>query len=182
METKNTFCIFFLLINLMFIVISDGWTQTKAEMKAPVITHSYAVEKGRYGTTWKIYLEAEDPDGDMTKIVSVVEQSGYGRYSTDFITLKPQYGRYFKGFIQWNTFSNRASYLREWTQINLIVSILDKSGNESKEVVFPFTFETGAGREPKPSAPFDQGEIPKLGNIFIDLFEPTSMGHGPRDD
>ena len=74
------------------------------------------------------------------------------------------------------------TFLKEWTQINLKVSIFDKAGNESNEVVFPFIFETGVGREPKPSTPFDQDEIPKLGNIHIDLFEPLLMGNGPRDD
>jgi len=48
----------------------------------------------------------------------------------------------------------------------------DKAGNESNEVVFPFTFESGV-RSPYPRqlpAPFDQGVIPRLGYIMIDLY------------
>ena len=68
--------------------------------------------------------------------------------------------------------------LREWTQITLRVSIIDKAGNESNEVVFPFTFEMGVKNpyQYKLPAPFDQGGLPKLGYITVDLFEPTLMG------
>jgi hypothetical protein len=37
-----------------------GWTQGTKEIHTPVITHAYAIDKGRYGTIWKIYIEAED--------------------------------------------------------------------------------------------------------------------------
>lgn len=179
MILKKIFIIFSLCLTLLSLFItSKGWTQPKPETKAPVITHSFAVEKGYYGYVWKIYIEAEDPDGDMLKVASVVEQTGYGRYPTDWIILKPQHRKHFKGYIQWNTFSSRTSYLREWTQITLKVSIVDKAGNESNEVVFPFTFESGIKDQYKYKlpAPFDEGDISRLGYIHIDLFEPTNMG------
>lgn len=172
-----------MMIAITFLTVSQGWTQPQPRTKAPIIPHSFAVERGYYGHIWKIYIEAEDPDGDMFKIASVVEQTGYGRYPTDWIILKPQYQKHFKGYIQWNTFSSRTSYLREWTQITLRVSIFDKAGNESNEVAFPFTFEYGV-KDPyqyKPPAPFDHAEIPRLGYIHINLFEPTNMGGaGPQ--
>ena len=162
-----------------------GWAQPRPETKGPIITRAFAVDKGNYGYIWKIYFEAEDPDGEMLRIAAVVDQPGYGHYPTGWIYLKPQYQKRFKGYIQWNTFSSKASYLREWTQITLKVSIVNKAGNESNEVVFPFTFESGVKDQYqyKLPAPFDQGDIPKLGNIFIDLYEPTLMGGngGDRD-
>jgi len=79
----------------------------------------------------------------MLGIASVVDQVGYGHYPTDWIYLKSQYQKHLKGYIQRNTFSSRTPYLREWTQITLKVSIIDKAGNESNVVVFPFTFESG---------------------------------------
>ena len=174
MNLKKIHSMVLFLMAVTFFIFSEGSAQTALkETKAPVITHSYAAEKGRYGSIWRIYLEAEDPEGDMQKIAVVVDQPGYGRYPTDFIILKPQYKKNLKGYLQWNTFSSKTRYLREWTQITLKVSIFNKAGNESNEVVFPFSFETGVGREPKPPAPFDQGDIPKLGNIHIDLIEPT---------
>jgi len=67
----------------------------------------------------------------------------------------------------------------------LRVSIFDKAGNESNEVVFPFTFESGvkgAYQYNLPS-PFDQGDLPRLGYIAIDLFEPTmDRGGNNRED
>ena len=153
-----------------------AWSKSKPKGDPPVITASFAVEKGYYGYAWKIYIEAEDPDGDMSRIAAVVDQTGYGRYPVDWTILKSPYRGKFRGYLQWNTFSNRTSYLREWTSITLKVSILDKAGNESNEVVFPFEFVSGAHREAKPPGPFNQEGLPRLGYIHIDLFEPTLMG------
>ncbi len=142
-----------------------------AGMKAPMITHTFAADKGRYGSIWKIFIEAEDPDGDMDKIAVVVEQTGCGCYPADWIVLRPRYREHFIGYLQWNTFSSKASYLPEWTQITAKVSIFDKPGNESNEVVFPFTFESGVRNQYEHSlpAPFDKTNIPRLGQITIDL-------------
>lgn len=169
-----------LFLSVILFGVSQGWAQPKPGTKPPIITHSFAVERGIYGYIWKIYIEAEDPDGDMLRIASVVGQAGYGRYPTDWIILKPQYRKHFKGYIQWNTFSSRTSFLREWTQITLKVSIIDKAGNESNTVVFPFTFESGVKDQYryKLPSPFNEGEVPRLGYIHIDLFEPTQMGNG----
>jgi hypothetical protein len=144
-----------------------------AGTKAPVITRAFAADKGLYGTIWKIFIEAEDPDGDMEKIAVVVDQTGCGVYPTDWIILKPPYREHFIGYLQWNTFSSKASTLPEWTQITMKVSVLDKPGNQSNEVVFPFTFESVGKNQygyPLP-APFDKTNIPRLGQIMIDLYD-----------
>jgi hypothetical protein len=143
-----------------------------AGIKAPVITNTFAVDKGHYGYIWKIYIEAEDPDGDMDKIAAVVDQMGYGSYPTDWTLLKPQYREHFIGYLQWNTFSSKTSFLPEWTRITMKVSIFDKAGHESNEVVFPFTFESGVKNqyEYQLPAPFDQWNIPRLGYIMVDLY------------
>jgi len=165
---------------IIFSIASEGWTQPQpqAGTKPPIITHSYAVDKGRFGYTWKIYIESEDEDADMLKIACAVDQVGYGFYSRDFITIKPPDRRNLKGYIQWNTFSVRTHFLRDYTQISLKISIIDKAGNESKEVIFPFEFVSGLAPESNPPAPFDKGDIPRLGNIMINLSEPALMGPG----
>jgi len=141
-----------------------------AGTNAPIITHAFAVDKGRYGSIWKIYIEAEDADGDMDKIAVVVDQTGYGHYPTEWIFLKPHFREHLIGYLQWNTFSSKASNLPEWTQITVKVSIFDKAGNESNPVVFPFTFESGSKNQKyELPAPFDKENIPRLGNIMIDL-------------
>ena len=138
----------------------------------PNITHAFAIDKGYYGCIWKIYIEAEAPDGDMDKIAVVVNQTGYGNYPSDWIILKPRYRKHFTGYLQWNTISSKASSLPEWTKITMKVSIFDKAGNQSNEVVFPFTFESGVKHQSEyqlPS-PFDKQNLPRIGHIMIDLF------------
>ena len=187
MRTKKLFQLFSLTLALILLSAYPGWAQPlgeiqpKPEGKGPIITHAFAVEKGYYGYIWKIYLEAEDPDGQMLRIASVVDQVGYGHYPTDWIYLKPQYRNHFKGYIQWNTFSSNASYLPEWTQITLKVSVVDKAGNESNEVIFPFTFEiTPEQYSYEPPAPFDQAGLPRLGYIAINLYYPGE-GYGDHE-
>jgi hypothetical protein len=156
----------------------EGGTGAKPGTHAPIITHTFAAEKGYYGYIWKIYIEAEDPDGDMLRIASSVDQVGYGHYPTNWIYLKPQYQKGFKGYIQWNTFSSKSPYLSEWTQIELTVSVLDKAGNESNVVIFPFEFISGVRDQyrVKLPAPFDQGDLPGLGYLYTDLIDPTQSG------
>jgi hypothetical protein len=187
MNTKKVLCFVSLLLALTFFLPCQGWSQLfpytgrgqpKAGTHAPIITRAFAVEKGYYGYIWKIYIEAEDPDGEMLRIASVVDQPGVGRYPTDWIYLKSEYRKHFRGYIQWNTSSSRTSYLPEWTQITLKISVVDKAGNESNEVVFPFSFEiTPQQYAYQLPAPFDQGNLPRLGYISIDLY-PPAQGYG----
>ena len=161
-----------LLIGLIFFVPLSGWAQSKAETKRPLITHAFAVDTGHYGSIWKIYIEAEDPDGDMLRIASVVDQVGYGRYPAQWVYLKPQYGKYLRGYLQGNFYSKTTAPLNDGTQITLKVSVFDRAGNESNEVVFRLTFLSGGGGLPSPPAPFDQGDNPRLGYISFDLRNP----------
>jgi len=88
MKIKRVLCLISLLLALTFFAPCNGWTQVKPGTHAPIITNAFAVEKGYYGYVWKIYIEAEDPDGDMLRIASVVDQVGYGHYPTDWTYLK----------------------------------------------------------------------------------------------
>ena len=195
---KEVFCMSFrkklafisLFLTLAFLMPCQGWAQLfkpsepPSGSHAPIIPHAFAVEKGYYGYIWKVYVEAEDPDGDMLRIAAVADEVGYGHYPTDWIYLKPQYRKHFKGYLQWNTFSPTASYLEEWTQITLKVSVLDKAGNESNVVVFPFTFEMAKNQYHFGLAPpFDQGDVPRIGYININLVSPNyGYGRGGRSD
>jgi hypothetical protein len=153
----------------------QGWAQSRSGSNALVITHAFAVEKIMYGDILKVYIEAEDPQGEMVKIATVVDQAGYGRYPTSWVYLKPTDRKHFKGYLQWNTFSSKTPFVSEWTQITLTVSVSDKFGNESNALTFPITFETGVKRAasyPVPP-PFNQKDVPRLGFINIDLIDLT---------
>jgi len=182
MKTKRISWFLSVVLGIVLLGVFPNWAQPKPEKRGPIITHAFAVEKGEYGYIWKIYLEAEDQDGQMLRIASVVDEPGVGRYPTDWVYLKPQYQKHFKGYLQWNTFSSKASYLPEWTLITLNVSVIDKAGNESNEVVFPFSFELTPGQyQYKVPPPFDEGDLAKLGNIMIDLYRPDEPGGNSGD-
>ncbi len=150
-----------------------GWAPSEPEPRDPVIiTNSYAVDKGRYGTIWKIYIEAEATEAEIGGFAAKVEQVGQGYYPIYYVPLKSPYRRYLKGYLQWNTFSSKTTLLKEGTQVTLKISAIDKAGNRSKEVVFPFSFESGVKDQVKLPAPFDQGDLPRLGYIGIDLINP----------
>ena len=180
MDVKKVFFVVSLVLVVSFVFASNGWLQTKSEGKAPVITNSFAVERGKYGFIWKVYIEAEDPDGDMLRIASVVDMVGGGHYPTDWTYIKSQDRKHFKGYLQWNTFSSTGSDLDEWTHITLKVSVLDRAGNESNVVVFPFTFESGVKGQYAYNvpAPFNQGDVKRLGYIDINLIDFRRMASG----
>lgn len=172
---KRFFLSVLTVLAITLFLFSSAWAQPRSDSKPPIITHSFAVEKGYLGYIWKIYIEAEDPDGDMYKIVSTVDQPGWGRYFPDTILVKPRDRSHLKGYIQWNTFSSKTHYLREFTIITLKVSVFDRAGNESNVVVFPFEFVSrGVSKYELPS-PFNEGDK-RLGYVHIDLYEPTFSG------
>ncbi len=167
MKAKLFLCIFGVLTITLFF-FSFGRAQTKAESKGPMITNSFAIGKGYYGYAWKIYIEAEDPTGDMHKIVATVDQPGWGQYFSDTIPIKSQNQRQLKGYLQWNTFSPTAPYIKEFTIITLKVSVIDKAGNESNAVVFPFEFVTGSVPKYELPPPFNKDDV-RLGYVQINL-------------
>src|SRR5512136_2546031 len=54
----------------------------------PVISQSFASPKISPGGTWKVYLTASDPDGDMKNIVCVIDQPGVGTYPVGITRIK----------------------------------------------------------------------------------------------
>jgi hypothetical protein len=138
----------------------------------PVITHSYCVEKAHYGDILKIYIEADDPGGYMARIATVVNQVGYGSYSTNWVYLESPYPHHLLGYLEWNTFNPRVLNLPEWTRITIEVSVFDTDGNQSNAVALPVTFVSEAVSNPPPLAPFGQPNIPRLGYVNINLVNP----------
>jgi general secretion pathway protein A len=138
------------------------------------LTHFFAADKGPYGVTWQIYIEAEDPQGDMDKISVDVDQVNYSHYPTEWIKIRPQYRKHLMGFLQWNTYSSKASSLPDGTQISVKISIFDLAGNKSNEVIIPFTFGSGVINRYHPPAPFDKENIPRIGHVMVDLCSSAS--------
>ncbi len=175
---KKSMELFGLIFCLLLLAFSFGCASLPASPPGtrPVITHAFInKEQGIYGSILKIYIEADDPEGFMLRVATSVDQVGYGHYPTDWIYLEPQSQHHVVGYLQWNTFSSNATRMPEWTQLTIKVSIFDTSGNESNEVVFPFEFVSQAVPESPLPPPFDQPNLPRLGYIDINLFNPLEM-------
>lgn len=54
----------------------------------PVIRQSYASGQIWPGETWKIFLIASDPDGDMKNIVCTIDQAGVGIYPVSITKIR----------------------------------------------------------------------------------------------
>ena len=174
MKTRLISRVMPLILSFTLFTISAGWTQGRSGSDAPIITGAFAPRQVMYGDIVKVYIEADDPNGDMVKIAAVVDQAGYGRYPTSWVYLKSADRKHFKGYVQWNTFSNKTPFLSEWTQTALSISVFDRAGKESNVYTFPITFESGArvSRHEVPP-PFNQGDLPRLGFIDVELMDFT---------
>jgi len=109
MKTKTQLYLIGLLFGMVLLMAVQGWTQPKPETTGATIINAFAVDKGYYGYVWKIYLEAEDPNGQMLRVACSVDQPGYGHYPADWVYLKPEFQKHFKGYIQWNTSSSNTA-------------------------------------------------------------------------
>lgn len=147
-----------------------------ADSKPPVITSFYGPELARYGDPIGCYIAAEDPNNDMLRVAVVISQVGYGSYETDWLYLNGDSQGRFKGYLQWNTASKHGP-IPEWTRVSVKMSVFDKTGLESNEVVVPLMFVSNAVGYAAPPAPFDQRDVPRLGYINIDLVNPFN-DHG----
>ena len=65
----------------------------------PLITHSFAAKEIRPGDTWRVFLNARDPDGDMKTIFCTVEQPGRGTYPISLFRISESQRRELSGFL-----------------------------------------------------------------------------------
>jgi len=80
----------------------------KAKGRAPVLVDYYAAKAIRPGRTWKLYLRAEDNDGDMNNIVVMLSQTGVGTYPTDFTRLNGDDSQTVAGYLFLTTPADQA--------------------------------------------------------------------------
>ena len=137
--------------------------EKKYGKSVPVITQSFASPKMRPGDTWKVYLKASDPDGDMKNIYAIIEQPGMGTYPVSITKIKEDDRKDLAGYIYLNTLGVQGL---NYTLLTLTVQIQDKVGHFSQPAVFPLSF-TFASRQETPSP----GIFPEkdLGPLMITL-------------
>jgi hypothetical protein len=127
----------------------------------PVITQFFASPTAKPGDTWKVYLKASDPDGDMKNILCVVDQPGVGTYPVSITRIKEKDRRELSGYVYLNTPGDF-----DMLNLTLHVQVEDKAGHYSKPVSFPLTFSSRARQEPPPQGVFKEKD---LGPILIQL-------------
>ena len=162
-----------LLTGLIVSGCSQGMMATQPVGPPPVITaHFVPVDNGRYLDPINVYLAAESPGGSMQRIGVQVSQVGYGSYPTSWIYLKPEYQKKFVGYLQWNTGSSDARSMPEWTNITINITVFDRAGNQSNSVNIPYQFVSQNFPKAPLPPPFNQGEIPRIGWIDVELVNP----------
>jgi hypothetical protein len=130
---------------------------------SPLIHKSYAAARIREGDTWKVYLNASDPDGDMKYIVCTVDQPGVGVYPASFTRIGEGQRKELSGFLYLNT-----AGFEDLTFLTLVltVQIQDMAGHFSPPAAFPLQL-TGSDRQEPPSG--GEFEETNLGPIMIRL-------------
>ena len=110
----------------------------------PVIHDSYAPSVIRPGTPWRVYLHAEDYDGDMKEIVALVTQTGTPPFPTKIVKLKDQDTREVAGYL-WLATSNDVRLLGDRVEALLVVR--DSRDNTSEPLKFSLRFAYQATQE-----------------------------------
>ena len=138
----------------------------------PVITQSFASPTIRPGVTWKVYLKASDPDGDMKNLYAEVFQYGLGSYPLGITKIPEGSDKDLSGFFYLNTGSETGFHFK-----NLIVTvhIQDKAGHFSAPAVFPLAFNGAAAGQPSPPTGVFQEK--DLGPIMVTLRASNDGSH-----
>ncbi len=129
----------------------------------PVITQSFASSALRPGDTWKVYLKASDPDGQMKNLYATIFQPGMGPYPLSITRIKEGDGKNLSGYFYLNTGNELAM---QFVNIILTVNIQDRAGHFSEPAVFPLAFYIGSAQQNPPSGIFQEKD---LGPIMVTI-------------
>jgi hypothetical protein len=155
----STFVLLCLLMGYAGAAMAQGNGGTK-----PVIAQAFAAKEIRPGETWKIYLNASDPNGEMKNIFAVVYQPGVGEYPMSVIWITEENQKVLSGYLYLVT--SGPWKLLEFVNINLTIWIQEKSGNFSEPAIFALSFRSRASQEEPPQGIFKEQE---LGAIMVKL-------------
>ncbi len=163
--------VFSFFLTLFLGLMMGSGCEEKTMGKPPVVHQSFAAKQIRLGDTWKVYLQASDPDGDMKTIVCTIDQPGAGTYPASFIQVGKDQKRELSGYIYLRTFPNQGL---NFLTLTLTVQIQDQPGNNSPPVTFPLSFDPLARQEDPPTGVFLEKD---LGPIMVNL-TPGSQSAG----
>ena len=131
-----------LMLGVLIFACSDLQIQDydqvfKEKGQPPMIIRYYAPEAIRPGTAWKIYLQAEDKDGDMVYVATMLYQAGFGYYATDYTSLRGEDRKKCVGYISLRTPSDATLTADKFT---MEILVRDSQNNQSETIQLPLTF------------------------------------------
>lgn len=142
--------------------------------EAPVITETFASKQLRPGDTWRIYLKASDPGGDMEKVMAVVHQPGLGPYPVSYTRIQEGNGKELSGYVYLNTSGPDGTGWQNFLTFSVTIQILDRAGHSSEPVSFPLSLQNRYTQEPPPPGKFKEQD---LGPILV-VLHPTDGDQG----
>ena len=134
--------------------------------EAPVITETFASKQMNPADTWKVYLKASDPDGDMQSIVATVDLVGSGTHPVSYTRIKDGNRKELSGYVSLSSWNPSGEGWLNNLTLALTVQIKDRAGHLSKAVTFPLEFNGRYVQEPPPPGVFPEQN---LGPIMITL-------------
>jgi hypothetical protein len=153
----------FVFFSLTMGSVNIGETQVSG-LPVPVITHAFASKQIWPGETWKVYLNASHPNGEMKKIYALVEQPGVGPYPVSTIPIKEANQKELSGYIYLKSSSDWGRL--DFVTLTLTIQIQDQAGVLSQPAGFPLSFNARVKQEPPPPGVFKEQEI---GPIMVNL-------------
>jgi hypothetical protein len=142
---------------------------TSGKGQPPVILDSFAVSEIRPGASWRVYIRAKDPDGDMIETIQIIIRGDSGPFKTAFSPLHAKYSAEMNGYFFLRTPpSTQADYTRLGNMgLTLRMSIRDCQNNESEHVEFPLRFTPKASHDLPPE--WNEVADLSLGAVMFDL-------------
>lgn len=150
-----------LILSLLFWVCA-GSRQASAN-EAPEIGDSFASNVIRPGTSWRVYLRANDIDGDMRTIVAVLSGAGISP-QTSITQLKKKHRLELAGYLFLRT-ARDGSLLSNTYKLQVFVR--DSKEAKSETVEFPLSFDFKKSQ--KLPAEWQDVSENKLGGMTIEI-------------
>jgi hypothetical protein len=167
-----------LMLGVLIFACSDLQIQNydqvfKKRGQPPMIIGYYAPEVIRPGSAWKIYLLAEDKDGDMVYFATMLYQAGFGYYSTDYTSLKGKDRKKCVGYISLRTPADVNLTADKFT---MEILVRDSQNNQSETIQLPLTFAYLT--EPEIPSEWEASANYRLGGLVTKIQSTASMTEG----
>ncbi len=174
--TKNTVLAVTLVFFLAGCATTPGVQQggKASGGSVPAITAAFASKTLVPGDTWKIYIKASDPDGDMKYVFASVFQIGRGDYPASRTRIAGENARELNGFVYLNTLTPGGYDFLYFVTLTVTINIQDSTGHYSQAAVFPLSFAGTYEQEPPPPGAFNEQN---LGPILVTLLPFDTNGH-----